>query len=70
MSKMWDDRILPAAEVYFVNDKDEIEITDFYDKHRSGPGIQAFLEEVGVLDVELDPPKILDRIGTRYLQIL
>jgi hypothetical protein len=42
---MWQGRIMPSAEAYFINEKDEIEISDFNIKHRSGPGIEAFLEE-------------------------
>jgi hypothetical protein len=39
MGKMWPGRILPALEAYFINEKDEIEIVDFYSRHRSSAGI-------------------------------
>jgi len=69
INKMWDERIMPVAEAYFINEKDEIEIADFHDKHRSIPGIEAFLEEQGIVEARLDPAKILERIGEKFLQI-
>ena len=36
---------MPIAEAYFINEKDEIEIADLGNKHRSGPGIELFFEE-------------------------
>ena len=70
INKMWPDRILPGAEAYFINEKDTIEIADFNNKHRSGPGIAAFLEDNGIVEARLNPEKILERTATKYLQIL
>lgn len=67
---MWLNRNLPIAEVYFINEQDVIEIADIDTKHRSGPGIEAFLEEQGVVESRLDPDKILNRIGAKFLQIV
>jgi hypothetical protein len=64
---MWPKRILPAAEAYFINEQDEIEIVDFNNKHRSGPGIEAFLEDSGIVDGKKDPQKILERTGMKFL---
>jgi len=41
-NKMFEKRVLPAAEVYFINDKDRIELVDFGEKHRSAAGIESF----------------------------
>ena len=64
---MWVGRILPGAEAYFINEQDVIEIADFNNKHRSAPGIEAFLEETGIVEGRLNPEKILERTATRYL---
>ncbi len=45
LNKMWPGRIQPIAEVYFINEKDVIEIADFNNKHRSAAGIEAFFED-------------------------
>ena len=50
VNKMWPGRILPAAEAYFINEQDQIEVVDFNNKHRSAPGIQAFFEEAGIIE--------------------
>ena len=39
-------------------------------KHRSGPGIEAFFVEEGIIEEELNPVKILERTGEKYLNIL
>jgi hypothetical protein len=31
---------MPIVETYYINDKDEIEIVDFKNKHRSAKGIE------------------------------
>eukprot|EP00347_Sterkiella_histriomuscorum_P016034 403354744 len=69
MNKMWQNRIFPLAEVYFINEKDQIEVADMNNKHRSAPGIEAFFEEQGIIESRLDPEKILSRVGQKYLQI-
>jgi hypothetical protein len=70
VSKMWDGRSLPSAEAYFINEKDEVEIVDFGSKMRSKEGIEAFFEENELIETKLDPNRILDRIGTKYINIL
>ena len=69
MNKMWPKRILPAAEAYFINEQDVIEIVDFNNKHRSGGGIEAFFEDAGIIQGRLTPNTILERTATKYLQI-
>jgi hypothetical protein len=39
---MWPGRVLPSAEVYFLNEEDKIELVDFGERHRSAPGIESF----------------------------
>lgn len=60
---------MPAVEAYFINEQDEVEVVDFNNKHRSGPGIEAFLEDAGIIDNKKDPAKILERTGMKFLQI-
>ncbi len=69
ISKMWPKRILPAAEAYFINEKDVIEIVDFNNKHRSAAGIESFFEDAGIIETRLNPDKILERTASKYLQI-
>ncbi len=70
ISKMWPNRILPGAEAYFINEADQVEIVDFHNKHRSAGGIEAFFEEAGIIEPRLTPEKILERTGSKYLEIL
>ena len=70
INKMWTGRILPAIELYYVNEADNIQIVDIHNKDRSAAGIEAFLEENGVIDVRLDPSKILERTGRKFLEII
>lgn len=70
MSKMWPGRILPAAEAYFINEQDMVEIIDFNNKYRSAEGIESFLEEAGITEGRLVPDKILERTANKYLEIL
>lgn len=67
MNKMWPKRILPAAEAYFINEQDVIEIVDFNNKHRSGPGIESFFEDAGIIQGRLNPNNMLERTATKYL---
>ena len=39
---MWPGRILPTAEVYFIDENDKIELVDIGDRHRSAAGIESF----------------------------
>ncbi len=38
-NKMWEGRRRPAAEVYFIDENDKIELVDFGSRHRSAAGI-------------------------------
>jgi len=67
INKMWTGRILPGAEAYFINEKDDIEIVDFNNKHRSAPGIESFFEDAGIIETKLNPEKILERTANKYL---
>ena len=42
INKMWETRVVPSAEVYFINENDKIELVDMNNRHRSGPGIESF----------------------------
>ena len=64
---MWQGRILPGAEAYFINEKDVIEIVDFNNKNRSAAGIQSFFEDAGIIESKFNPEKILERTATKYL---
>ncbi len=64
---MWQGRILPGAEAYFINEKDVIEIVDFNNKNRSAAGIQSFFEDAGIIESNFNPEKILERTATKYL---
>lgn len=66
-NKMWSGRILPAAEVYFLNEKDQVEMTDMNDRHRSGPGLESFFVQNGLLDDKMNPESALERAGKKYL---
>ena len=67
-SKMWEKRILPAAEVYFINEEDKIELIDMDNRHRSGPGIESFLRANQLLEESKNnPDSLVERAGTKYL---
>ena len=40
MGKMFENRINPMAEVYYINEQDNIELMDFANRHRSKEGIR------------------------------
>ena len=67
INKMWDNRIIPAAEVYFINEEDKIELVDMNNRHRSGPGIESFFRINGLLDEKLNPDSLIERAGEKYL---
>ena len=69
-NKMWPDRILPAAEVYFIDEKDRIELVDFGERHRSAAGIESFFVLNGLLEDKFDPSALLERAGRKYLDII
>lgn len=70
INKMWENRLIPAAEVYFVNDKDQIELVDMGNRHRSGPGIEQFLRMNELLEEKHNPDTLIERAGLKYLQML
>ena len=67
MNKMWSGRILPAAELYFINEEDRLEMVDFGERHRSAPGIESFFQSQGVVRDKLDPNALLERGGKLFL---
>ena len=69
-NKMWPGRILPAAEVYYLNEQDKIELVDFGELHRSQAGIEAFFVQNGLLEDKFDPSALLERAGRKYLDII
>ncbi|CDW87617.1 UNKNOWN [Stylonychia lemnae] len=70
INKQWTGRVIPPAEAYFINEKDVIEIADMDTKFRSKQGIEAFFEEHGIIEARLEPERILNRIGEKFLQIV
>ena len=69
-NKMWPGRILPAAEVYFIDEQDKIELVDFGEQHRSAVGIESFFVQNGLLEDKLDPSALMERAGRKFLEII
>jgi hypothetical protein len=67
-SKMWQDRVLPAAEVYYINEQDQIELIDMNDRHRSAQGIESFFRANQLLEEKGNPDTLLERAASKYLQ--
>ena len=68
-NKMWPKRVLPAAEVYFIDEKDKIELVDFGERQRSAAGIESFFVLNGLLEDKFDPSALLERAGRKFLEI-
>ena len=66
-NKMWEGRRRPAAEVYFIDENDKIELVDFGSRHRSAAGIESFFINQGLIDDRLDPKLLLERSGRKYI---
>ena len=58
------------AELYYINQDDQIELMDIDNRHRSVQGIESFFEESGVIEQRLNPAEILDRTGKKMLDIM
>ena len=58
VNKSFKGRIPPYVELYYINEKDEVELQDMNNRHRSKQGIQGFLEEVGIIEPEMNPEEI------------
>jgi len=69
-NKMSDSKIVPAAEVYFINEKDEIELVDMDTRHRSAQGIESFFRSNELLPERFNVDQLLERSAHKYLQIL
>lgn len=69
-NKMWENRVVPAAEVYFINEQDQIELVDMDNRHRSGPGIESFFRMNQLLPEKFNPDQLMERAGTKLLSIL
>jgi hypothetical protein len=52
---MWEGRVIPSAEVYFINEMDQIELVDLDNRHRSGPGIESFFRANELLPEKFNP---------------
>lgn len=61
---------MPAAEVYFIDEKDKIELVDFGERHRSAAGIESFFAINGLIEDRMDPSALLERAGKKYLEII
>ena len=64
--KAWDERVFPMAEVYYINEKDEVEIKDFDTYFRSKQGVISFLEEAEVLEPKYNPEAIFERTVSKF----
>ena len=60
---------MPAAEAYYINENDQIELADMADFHRSAEGIEGFLTHHGIIDDKMDPEKLLERNGKKILEM-
>ena len=69
-NKMWENRMIPAAEVYSLNDQDQVEIADFGSWHRSPQGITGFFRQNGLIDEKHNPDEILENAGRKFLEII
>ena len=69
-NKMWEDRVAPAAEIYFINEQDKIELVDMDNRHRSAQGIESFFRMNQLLDEKFNPDQLLERAADKYLQII
>ena len=58
---------MPAAELYYLNEQDQIELADFGHWHRSRQGIQGFFEKTGIIEDKMDPESLLERAGRKFL---
>jgi hypothetical protein len=70
VNKMWENRVVPSAEVYFINEDDKIELVDMNNRHRSGPGIESFFRQNGLLEEKHNPDLLVERAGDKYLKII
>jgi len=68
-NKQWPGRIIPSAEVYYLNEEDSIELLDFDNHHRSGTGIEGFFVKNGLLDEDFqrNPDLLVERAGKKML---
>ena len=69
-NKIWQGRIQPAAELYSLDENDEVAIIDFDNWHRSGPGIEGFLLRQGLIEDRFDPEELLARGGKKFVTLL
>lgn len=56
INKSFPNRVMPYAELYYLNEEDKIELMDMDNWHRSRAGVQGFLHHAGVVD----KPKVFD----------
>ena len=66
-NKAFPDRIFPMAELYYINEQDQIELTDMASMHRSKAGVRGFFEQSGIIEQEYHPEQILERAGRKLL---
>ena len=71
VNKMWPGRMQPAAELYSLDEKDEmVEVVDFANWHRSAQGIEGFFTKHGLIDDRFNPEELLERGGRKFIQII
>jgi hypothetical protein len=70
VNKDFPERILPMAELYYINEQDKIELVDMSNRHRSPQGIQGFFEESGILESAHNPEEIFERAGKKLKGIM
>jgi len=62
-NKMWEGRVTPACEVYYLNEQDKIELADFDNRFRSREGIESFFVNQGLIEDKMNPNSLLERAG-------
>ena len=70
INKYWQGRQAPVAEVFYLNDQDKIELSDFDERHRSAAGIQNLFVTHELIPDKYDPVELLARAGPKYLDIV
>lgn len=58
------------AELYYINEQDQIELMDMASMHRSKAGVRGFFEQSGILEPKYHPELILERTGQKLLDII
>lgn len=69
VSKAFPGRVQPMAELAYINEGDRVELLDMDTRHRSLAGIQALIEQSGLVESEYEATSILQNAGSKMLQL-